>query len=115
MANEQNLVSLATRSERERKEIARKGQKASVEARNYLKEQVAILKRLLDEKDKDGNTYGENINLGLIKGAKDGKAENYKTIMEYLQGNSQSNDTPTININIVDNSSLEKAMYDEEN
>ena len=114
MANEQNLVSLATRSQRERTEIARKGQKASTEARNYLKEQVAILKRLLDEKDKDGNTYGENINLGLIKGAKDGKAENYKTIMEYLSGNSNNNDTPTVNINIVDNSNLEKAMYEED-
>ena len=92
----------------------RKGGLNSGKSRNYMKEQVAILKRLLDEKDKDGNTYGENINLGLIKGAKDGKAENYKTIMEYLQGQSQSNDTPTININIVDNSSLEKAMYEED-
>lgn len=92
----------------------RKGGVNSGKTRNYLKEQVAILKRLLDEKDKDGNTYGENINLGLIKGAKDGKAENYKTIMEYLSGNSNNNDTPTVNINIVDNSNLEKAMYDNE-
>ena len=113
MANEQNLVSLATRSERERKEIARKGQKASTEARNYRKEQVENLKRLLDEKSKNGKTYRELMNLGVLKGAMQGKAENYKTIMEYLEGNSKNNDTPTININIVDNSELEKAMYEE--
>lgn len=111
MANEQNLKVPTSEQARE---YGRRGGIASGKARNYMKEQVAILKRLLDEKDKDGNTYGENINLGLIKGAKDGKAENYKTIMEYLEGNSKSNDTPTININIVDNSELEKAMYSNE-
>ena len=94
-------------------EDQRNGGLRSGEVRNYLKEQVAILKRLLDEKDNDGKTYGENINLGLIKGAKDGKAENYKTIMEYLQGNTQSNDTPIVQVNIIDNSKLESAMYEE--
>ena len=48
MANEQNLVSLAMRSQRERKEIASKGQKASTEAkraRKTLKETLLNYKK----------------------------------------------------------------------
>ena len=37
MANEQNLISLATRTQRERTEIARKGQKAAQEAKRRKK------------------------------------------------------------------------------
>lgn len=115
MANEQNLIPFTKRTPRERTEISRKGQKASVEARNYRKEQIENLKKLLDEPSKNGKTYRELMNLGVLKGAMQGKAENFKTIMEYLDNINGNNDTPTININIVDNSSLEKAMYDEEN
>ena len=44
-----------------------------------------------------------------------GKAENYKTIMEYLDDNTQISGTPNVEIRIIDNSVLEKAMYDEKN
>jgi hypothetical protein len=94
-------------------EEQRKGGIASGKARNYKKEQIENLKMLLDSTNKNGKTYRELINLGLMKGALNGKAENFKALMDYIDDNQQSNDTPTININIVDNSELEKAMYEE--
>ena len=113
MANEKNLVNLATRPQRERQEIARMGQKASTKARNYKKEQIENLKMLLDTLTNDGKTtYREAMNLGVLKGALNGKAENFKAIMEYLEDNQSNNSTPIVNINIVDNGSLEKAMYE---
>lgn len=116
MANEENLIPTNKRSESEVREIGRKGGIASGKARNKRKEQIELLKRLLDEPSKSGKTYGENITLGLIEGAMQGKAENYKTIMEYLDDNTQISGTPNVEIRIVDNSILEKAMYsDEEN
>lgn len=115
MANEENLIPTNKRSESEVREIGRKGGIASGKARNKRKEQIELLKRLLDEPSKSGKTYGENITLGLIEGAMQGKAENYKTIMEYLDDNTQISGTPSIEIKIVDNSNLEKVMYDEKN
>ena len=56
------------------------------------------------------------IMLGQIKSAIDGKAENFKTILALLgEMQESSNETPSININVVDNSKLEKALYDEDN
>lgn len=115
MANEQNLIPFSERSPRELKEISRKGQKASVEARNYKKEQIENLKMLLDTLTDEGITYREKMNLGVLKGAIDGKAENYKAIMEYIDNQTSNNNTPIVNINIIDNDTLEKAMYDETN
>lgn len=97
----------------EQVEIARKGGIASGKARNYKKEQIESLKALLDSTSKGGKTYRELMNLGILKGALNGKAENFKAIMEYLEENQTANGTPTININIVDNSKLEGAMYGE--
>ena len=86
MANEQNLVSLATRPERERKEIARKGQKASVEAKKQKATMLSTLEKLLDEtNNKSGKTYRELATLGLIKGAVNGSANNYKIIQEAME------------------------------
>ncbi len=85
MANEQNLVSLATRTERERKEIARKGQKASTEARKEKATMKKALEMLLDEQNKkSGKTYRELATLGLIQGAIKGKSDNYRLILELL-------------------------------
>jgi hypothetical protein len=109
MANPQNLIPQAHVLTVEE---ASKGGKASVEARNKRKEQIELLKRLLDEPSKSGKTYGENITLGLIRGAMQGKAENYKTIMEYIDDTTQASGTPSIEIRVIDNSNLEKAMYD---
>lgn len=84
MANEQNLISLATRSERERKEIARMGQKASTEAKREKATMKATLEMLLNETSKNGKTYKELATLGLLKGAINGNAHNYRTIVEVL-------------------------------
>lgn len=74
------------------------------------------LEMLLDEKNNKGKTYRELATLGLIKGAIDGKADNYKTIVTLLgELVEQENQTPNIEIKIVDNSDLEKAMYEDNN
>lgn len=110
MANEQNLIPGGHKFTLEE---AKKGGINSGKARNYKKEQIENLKALLDSKNDKGITYRELINLGLMKGALKGKAENFKALMEYIDDTVQANDTPTIQINIVDNSKLEGAMYEE--
>jgi len=132
VANEQNLVSLATRPKRERKEIARKGQIASTEAKKEKATFKNAIKWLMesDIKIKGGNIYeyfkksGIDIStlkpaqlatLGLWSGAIQGKAENYKTLMEANEEIQIDNDTPTLNINIIDNSNFEKVMYEDKN
>ena len=85
MANEKNLVSLATRTKRERQEIARKGQKASTKAKREKATMKKTLEKMLDETYKNsGLTYREMTTLGLIKGAVKGNAQNYKTILETM-------------------------------
>lgn len=111
MANEQNL---RPGEHKFTLEEAKKGGINSGKARNYKKEQIENLKMLLDTLTNDGKTtYREAMNLGVLKGALNGKAENFKAIMEYLEDNQNNNSTPIVNINIVDNGSLEKALYDE--
>lgn len=100
----------------EQVEIARKGGIASGEARRQKATFRKTLEMLLDEKGKNGKTYREMIMLGQIKSAIDGKAENFKTILALLgEMQESSNETPSININVVDNSNLEKVLYDEDN
>jgi hypothetical protein len=111
-----NLIPLSERTKSEQTKIATMGGIASGKARNYKKEQIENLKMLLDTLTNDGKTtYREAMNLGVLKGALNGKAENFKAIMEYLEDNQNNNSTPIVNINIVDNGSLEKALYDETN
>ena len=93
-------------------EDQRAGGIASGKARNYKKEQIENLRKLLDSKNEKGITYRELINLGLIKGALKGNAINYKTLIECIDDSIQTSDTPIVQINIVDNSELEKAMYE---
>lgn len=103
------------RAGEEQVEIARKGGIASGEARRQKATFRKTLEMLLDEKGKNGKTYREMIMLGQIKSAIDGKAENFKTILALLgEMQESSNETPNININVVDNSNLEKALYDED-
>lgn len=103
------------RTPKEQREIARMGGIASGEARREKATMRKTLEMLLEEKNKKGKTYKELTTLGLIKGAIDGKAENYKTIVQLLgELQEQTNETPSLNINIVDNSNLEKALYEEE-
>lgn len=132
MANEQNLVDLATRPKRERIEIARKGQIASTKVKNEKASLKKAVKWLLEESDiriTQGDIYekykeqGIDISMftpsqlatiGLWAGAVIGKQENYKTLMEANEEKIENAETPEVNINIIDNSSLEKELYRED-
>jgi len=120
MANEQNLVSLADRTTKEKREIGIKGGIASGKARREKKTMRETLEQMLDEVaniegNKEKLTYRQLATLGLLKGAVQGNNANYKTILETIGEiqESQSTTTPTLNINIVDNSKLEGTLYEE--
>ena len=120
MAKEDNLVSLATRTTAEKREIGIKGGKASGEARALKKTFKMALKELLQEEAmKDGKptgkTYQDLVNIGLVKGAMKGNAINYKTILETigeLEAEKTEVSVPTIKLEVVDNSKLESVLYD---
>lgn len=50
--------------------------------------------------------------IGLWIGAVNGNASNFKTLMEANEEIEITNETPNVEIKIVDNSNLEKVMYD---
>lgn len=103
------------RTPEEQREIARMGGVASGKARQEKATMKKTLEMLLNEKNSNGKTYRELTTLGLIKGAVDGKAENYKTIVQLLgELQEKSNETPSLNINIVNHDDLEKYMYESE-
>ena len=99
---------------------SRKGGIRSGEVRREKATMRKTLEMLLDEvanvKDNESKlTYRQLTTLGLLQGAIDGKAENYKTIVQLLgELQEQENETPSLNIQIVDNSNLEKTLYEEE-
>lgn len=110
---QENLIPFNERTEEEQREIARQGGIASGKARQEKATMRKTLEMLLNEKNNKGKTYRELTTLGLIKGAIDGKADNYKTIVALLGELEEHNETPSVNINIVDNSNLEKVLYNE--
>ena len=114
---QENLIPMNERSEEEVRELGRKGGIASGETRREKATFKKMLERILDEKAEDGETYREKITMGQIKGAIEGKAENFKTLLTLLGELQQeeTTDTPSVQINIVDNSNLESVMYDEDN
>ena len=79
MANkgQENLIPFTERTKEEQREIATMGGIASGKARQEKATMKKTLEMLLNEKNKKGKTYRELSTLGLIKGAVDGKAENY--------------------------------------
>lgn len=112
MANEQNLRPSEYKLSQEE---AKRGGIRSGEVRREKATMRKTLEMLLEEKNNKGKTYKELTTLGLIKGAIEGKAENYKTIVQLLgELQEQANETPSLNINIVDNSNLEKVLYESE-
>lgn len=117
MANEQNLIPFTDRTESEKREIAIKGGKASGVARKEKATMKKVLLEMLDEiADKENNlTYRQMCTLGLLKGAVQGNATNYKTILETTGEIETSSSTPEVTIKVVDNTELEKVMYEEEN
>lgn len=86
MANkgQENLIPFTERTEEEQREIARQGGIRSGEVRREKATMKATLEMLLDEKYKNGKTYRELATLGLLKGAINGNAQNYKAILETL-------------------------------
>lgn len=120
MAREDNLISLADRTTEEKRRIAVMGGKASGEARKQKATLKKTLEQLLDtvpksESNPEGKTFRELTTEGLMIGAINGKAENYKLMAQMLGEleEEQTNETPSVTITVVDNSNLEKAMYEE--
>lgn len=112
----ENLIPLNERTPEERRRIAQMGAKASNESKRHRRLMRDVLEDKLDIKDAEGLTNQERVILGLIKGAIDGKAENFKAILETLGelGINETNGTPAVSINIIDNSALEKVMFEDE-
>lgn len=116
MANIENLVPLTTEKARE---IGQKGGIASGIVRKEKATMRKTLEMMLNSKSKKDSTYMNDVTLGIIANAidktKGGSPEAYKTIMAVLGELEDKNPgTPDININIVDNTALEKAMYEKE-
>lgn len=118
---QENLIPLNERTKEEQREIARQGGIASGKVRQEKATMRKTLELLLDEVAKvEGNdeklTYRQLATIGLLKGAIEGKAENYKTALQVLGElqEEENNETPNVTINIVDNSNLESVMYDED-
>jgi hypothetical protein len=119
MANEQNLKPRELTTE-EATIMGRKGGIASGEARRQKATMRETLKIMLedipiDDDNKSKLTNRQLATLGLINGARCGNANNYKTILETIGElvNAESTTTPTIKIEIKDNSNLEKVLYEE--
>jgi hypothetical protein len=103
-----NLIPFNKLTEEEQKEMARKGGIRSGEVRKEKATMRKTLEMLLNEKNNKGKTYRELSTLGLIKGAVDGKAENYKIILELLgELEHEISATPELKIEIVNNENLE--------
>lgn len=119
MANngQDNLIPLNERTKEEQREIARQGGIASGEARKEKATMRKTLELWLNMKNKEtGNLYIDDITKGIIEGAMSGKAENYKVIAQ-MRNELEPEEkvgTPVVNINVVDNTDLEKALYEDE-
>lgn len=107
------------RTPEEQRKIAVSGGKASGKARQEKATMKKRLEELLNSTDKKGRLYGDLVHLGLIANAidksKGGNPEAYKTIAKLLgemDNIDNVRETPDIEIRIVDNSNLEKVMYD---
>ena len=102
MANEKNLISLATRSEQERKEIARKGQKASTAVKRRRKTFREIFETILTQeipptldlgamadiireqyKDKD-ITYDDAMGLAMTVKAVQGDTKAFEVVRDTI-------------------------------
>lgn len=81
MANEGNLRPSEHKFTRE---DSVKGGIASGKARREKATMKKTLEMLLNETSKNGKTYRELATLGLLKGAINGNAQNYRTILETL-------------------------------
>ena len=110
-----------TRTTEELQQITRKGGINSGKARREKMTMRETLEKMLDEvANIEGNTnkltYRQLATLGLLKGAVQGNNANYKTILETIgeiQPIDSNTATPTLKIEITDNSKLERTLYEE--
>ena len=110
----ENLKPLNTRTKEEQRVIATMGGKASGKARKEKATLRQTLEKFLEMNTKEGGTYKDLVTLGLLKGAMNGNPNNYKTIAEMIgeiTGDSITS-TPTLKIEVVDNGSLDKVLYE---
>lgn len=131
-----NLIPLSERTKDEQKVITTMGGLASGESRRKNASIKQSLKRILNSgfrlpteiKDEEVKSFVSKLNsigvdtknldlvdlmnLGQILSAIGGKAENYKALMEITE-EQEDTGTPIVEINVVDNSNLEKVMYEE--
>ena len=82
MAGIENLKKI--QSTEEAREKGRLGGIASGKARREKATMKDTLEMLLNSTSKSGQTYKELVTLGLLKGAINGNAQNYRTILETL-------------------------------
>jgi hypothetical protein len=132
VAKEDNLIPFTEMSPSRHSELSRKGQKASAIAKREKASLKKSIKWLLEESDiriTKGPIYEEYLKqgidiskltpaqlatIGLWAGAVASKQENYKTLMEANEEKIENAETPEVNINIIDNSNLEKVLYEED-
>lgn len=124
MANLQNLLrgnpATQFKSGQQAVENGRKGGIRSGEVRRERAMMKQELEAMLKQTADDNTTYKNKVTLGLLANAidktKGGSPEAYKTILAVLGElkEEQANETPSLNINIVDNSNLEKVLYESE-
>ena len=84
MANEKNLVSLADRTTKEQREIAKKGGKASGEARRRKRKLKELLEIALEQKTNGGETKAEFMTNMLVEQAMAGNTKAYRLIRDTL-------------------------------
>lgn len=130
MANNENLVSLADRTMEEKREIGKKGGKASQKVQKEKRTFKKAIEWLVnsDIKITHGSMFDlmkangidtsklnttQMATLGLWWGAVQGNSTNFKTLME---GNNEvteeTPETPKLQVEIIDNSNLEKTLYE---
>ena len=125
-----NLIPLNQRTKEEQKEITTMGGKASGKVRQekasilkslktVLNSDIRITKGAIYDKymamgiDISNKSLAELMNLGLLYGAIDGNATNYKTAIECNNELAEESvSLPTLKVELVDNSKLEKTLYE---
>ena len=122
MVKENNLIPFTSDQSREKAKInGKKGGIRSGEVRREKATFKKVLESLLDEEyvkkgKATGKTYRELILLGQVTSAIKGKAGNFKALLALLgELQEETNDTPQLEVNIVDNSNLEEIMYENNN
>lgn len=124
MANLQNLLrgnpATQFKSGKQAVENGRKGGIRSGEVRRERAMMKQELEAMLKQTTDDNMTYKNKVTLGLLANAidktKGGSPEAYKTILAVLGELKEEKEpeTPSLNIQIIDNSNLEKALFESE-